>query len=224
MYYCTSKFCDAPANLAVPVFNSNCPKLVTIIDIFRCLPDYPPDGTCLAENSQALQDLTDIEQVGGPWWVLKGQSCGQEGWTGGYDGYPCQHDILLQNSNGGWINNQTFCPGSDNECEGDFIVTIPNAYLVAPGVIRMDYPEGQGPLLPQIEDWKFISYPDPNWAFVIWCGSNPALEYNGALVLSRNRNLDPIPADVEAEFRDVASRLGIDYDLMCTSDNTNCDN
>jgi len=37
-----------------------------------CLEKYEEDGICLATFDQALQDLTDIEQVKGDWWVLKG--------------------------------------------------------------------------------------------------------------------------------------------------------
>ena len=74
--------------------------------------DIPQDGVCLAEDSEALQvyksvcsdmqvfhsflheyskALDDLpRQVEGDWWVVKGQNCGQEGWPGGYDWYPCQ--------------------------------------------------------------------------------------------------------------------------------------
>ncbi len=164
-----------------------------------------------------------MEQISGEWWVVKGQNCGQEGWPGGYDGYPCQHIRYIPDGNGGWVNNCTFCEGSNSVCSSEYFVTVPAVYLPAPGVLRHDYPEGEAPLLPQIEDWKVVSYPDPDWAFLIWCGSNPALEYNGAFIISRYRNLDPIPADVEAEFMNVASRFGMDYDMMCVSDNTNCE-
>ena len=76
----------------------------------------------------------------------------------------------------------------------------------------------------QIEDWKFISHPHPDWAFVAWCGSNPALVYNGAFVITRERSLDGLASlpEVELELRAAAESLGIDFDAMCVSDNTNC--
>ena len=44
---------------------------------------YEDDGICMAEDSDALQEITDISQVQGDWWVLKGQNCGQdEIWRG----------------------------------------------------------------------------------------------------------------------------------------------
>jgi hypothetical protein len=69
-----------------------------------------------------------------------------------------------------------------------------------------------------------VSYPDPDWALVIWCGSNPALDYNGGFVISRHRSLGMLPADVEVELREAAERFGINYDTLCESDNTLCPN
>ena len=76
----------------------------------------------------------------------------------------------------------------------------------------------------QIEDWKFMSWPHPDWAFVAMCGSNPALNFNGAFVLTRERSLDGLASlpEVELELRATAESLGIDFDSMCESDNTKC--
>ncbi len=94
--------------------------------------------------------MTDISQVGGDWWVLRGQNCGQEGWPGAYDWYPCQHGRFLQLEDDSWINNTTYCAGSDSVCSTEILVTIPAAELSAPGVVRLDYPEGDAPILPQV--------------------------------------------------------------------------
>jgi hypothetical protein len=37
--------------------------------------------------------------------------------------------------------------------------------------------------------------PDPGWMLVLWCGTNPALDYNGGFVLSRGRTQDGMPAE-----------------------------
>ena len=84
------------------------------------------------------------------------------------------------------------------------------------------YPKGEAPLIPQIEDWKFVSVPDPDWAFVLWCGSNPVVDYNGGYVISRHRNLDLITPEIESEFRKVTQRFGVNYDELCVSDNNHC--
>ncbi len=77
---------------------------------------------------------------------------------------------------------------------------------------------------PQVENWRWVSYPHPDWAFVVWCGSNPATDFAGAFVYTRNRSLDALDdlPEVEAELRAAAESFGIDFDEMCVSDNTDC--
>ena len=67
-----------------------------------------------------------------------------------------------------------------------------------------------------------MAIPDPDWAFVIWCGHNPILNYNGAFVISRKRNLETLTPEIDNKLREAAEKYGIDYDAMCVSDNTNC--
>ena len=203
--------------------NPNFRKLVSCMVDHGCMPTYPEDGLCLAADDQALPEITDVEQVSGDWWVLKGQNCGQdEVWYGGADWAPCQHGRFVKADDGNWINNTTFCYGQNSVCTSDLIVTIPQISIVAPGVVRHDYPEGQAPITPQIEDWKFVAFPDPDWALVIWCGSNPVLKYNGAFVISRYRNLDRMTSEVEAKLREATSNFGLHYDEMCVSNNEHC--
>merc|ERR1711860_57761 len=188
-----------------------------------CMPDYPEDGVCLATPDQALQYITDLDQVKGEWWMLRGANCGQEGWPGGYDWYPCQHSRIIDlEDEDRWINNQTYCAGSNSPCSSEIFVTTADAYMLSPGVSRNDYPVGQAPIVPQLEDWHWISFPDPDWAFVAWCGTNPALDYNGALILSRHRNYDLLTPEVEAELRAAVASVGLDWDSMCATDNTDC--
>ena len=101
----------------------------------------------MATDDQALQTLTDLEQVSGDWWVLKGRNCGQDDtWKGGYDWYPCQHGRFEKVDDDNWINNTTFCNGQDSVCTSDIIVTVPKIYLSSPGVVRHDYPATEAPL------------------------------------------------------------------------------
>jgi len=100
------------------------------------------------------------------------------------------------------------------------IVTVPHATLPSPGLIRLDYDDE--PLLPQVEKWHIVSYPEAGYMMVFWCGTNPALDYNGGFVLSRTRTQNDMKPETEAEFRSVASSLGVDYDAMCVTDNTDC--
>ena len=69
-----------------------------------------------------------------------------------------------------------------------------------------------------------MSFPHPDYAFVAWCASTPVVNYNGAFILSRNRNLDGLAElpEVEAELRETAEKLGIEYEAMCETDNAEC--
>ena len=74
----------------------------------------------------------------------------------------------------------------------------------------------------QVEKWHIVSKPQEDFMLVMWCGTNPALDYNGAFLLSRGRTEEGIEADSLAEFQAVAAKHGVDWDSMCISDNTNC--
>ena len=54
------------------------------------------------------------------------------------------------------------------------------------------------------------------------CGTNFAINYNGAFLFSRSRTEAGLPAEAETAFREVAAQHGVDRDSMCVSDNTQC--
>lgn len=188
-----------------------------------CISSYPPDGTCLATDADAVQDIKTMEDVKGDWWVIKGINCGQEGTTnltdfpGGYDWYPCQHERFLLRGEQ-WINNITYCGGANNTCTSQIIDTVANVTISSPGVVMHNYTDA--PLLPQLEHWRIVSRPRSDYVFVVWCGQTPLLYYNGGIVLSSSaRSLKDIPPEVEADFVKTAARFGMDWNKMCASDN-----
>ena len=65
-------------------------------------------------------DVQDYGLVQGDWWTVYGQSCGQVDshgdWGGAHDWVPCSHARFLKLEGGDWINNTTFCVGSDSVC------------------------------------------------------------------------------------------------------------
>merc|ERR1712066_592239 len=108
---------------------------------------------------------------------------------------------------GDWINNTTFCVGSDSVCTGDLLVTVPKVYWSSPGVLRHDYPQSEAPVVPQIEDWKWM------WLSV---------DNNGAFVLSRTRSDGTLPPELEPVIREELSKYGMDLDEMCLTNSTEC--
>ena len=53
--------------------NDNFKKMVDCMVENGCMPSYNDDGICLAADYEALQDITDIAQLEGDWWVVKGK-------------------------------------------------------------------------------------------------------------------------------------------------------
>ena len=61
--------------------------------------ETPPDGKCLAQDTDTVKNLTNLAQVKGKWWILRGLNCGQLGWPAGFDYFPCQQDhFVFQNA------------------------------------------------------------------------------------------------------------------------------
>jgi hypothetical protein len=56
------------------VGNENFRDLLKCMVEGGCMEQYAEDGKCLATDEQALQDVTDLEQLKGDWWVLKGSA------------------------------------------------------------------------------------------------------------------------------------------------------
>ena len=70
--------------------------------------------------------------MAGDWWTVYGESCGQlDGhgdWSGSHDWVPCSHARFLQVEEEEWINNTTFCVGSDSVCQVS--IYLSQIYLV----------------------------------------------------------------------------------------------
>jgi len=185
-----------------------------------CTDGYEESGVCLAADDEALP-IEDFAVVEGDWWTVYGQSCGQGNWTGAYDWYPCSHARMIKIQEDYWINNTTYCAGSDSNCEGDVIVTVPQVYWSSPGVLRHDYPQDEAPIIPQLEDWKWM-WISGDWSFVIWCGSNPMLKYNGAFVLSRNKSDGIIPPHILEMLEPELAKYGLTLEEMCLTNSLQC--
>ena len=186
-----------------------------------CLPKSPPDGKCLADDTDAIKNLTELAQMKGKWWIIRGLNCGQQGWPAGFDYFPCQRDeFVLQGKQ--WIDLIAYCGGSNNTCKTPIIHTVANVSITKPGVMTHIYTDP--PLKPQIEEWRALSWPHPDWMLYIYCGSTPTGPYAGGSVVSRIDRPKPedIPEYVEAIFKKTALKFGFNYDTMCVSDVTKC--
>ncbi len=213
--------CDLLCELTYGYNSTKYRSLLQCMSDHGCLPKSPPDGTCLANDSDAIKNLTNMSQVKGKWWIIRGLNCGQPGWPAGFDYFPCQRDEFVL-KDGQWIDHIAYCGGTNNTCSTPMVFTEANVSLTKPGVMTHWYTDP--PLTPQIEEWRVLSWPHTDWMLYIYCGFTPTGPYAGGSVVSRSNKptADSIPKYVEEEFRATAHRFGFDYDTMCISNVTNC--
>jgi hypothetical protein len=198
----------------------------------HCLPLSPgSDGICLSPTpSEAGKVLTSMDQMAGKWYIFKGMNCGQnKQWPAGFDAFPCQRDEFVKSPGTvtGWTDHIAYCGGNVSEsqdCKTKIVNTEADVYISTPGVMTHNYTDA--PLLPQNEEWRVLSWPDQgDWMLYIYCGYTPTGAYAGGSVVSRSsaRRMSEIPPAYDAEFRKVSKQYGFDYDSMCVSDLSACE-
>jgi hypothetical protein len=190
----------------------------------NCIPkSNETDGKCLATDEETLQNVTQMEQVAGRWWILRGLNCGQPGWPAAFDFFPCQYDDFVPGKDGNMgVDHIGYCGGSNNSCSTPMLRTVANWNVTKPGVLSHVYTDP--PLKPQDEEWRILSFPHPDWMLYIYCGSTPMGAYGGGSIVSKTAtHISEIPKWVETIFRAKAKQHNFDIDTMCISDTSKCE-
>lgn len=167
-----------------------------------CLAPMPDNGECRLNNTEGLQNITKMEQIQGDWWVVRGVN-------NQIDTIPCQMNRIQKNiENDNWVANCTLNDTLSNPPRE--VRTTPEVKMDPPGTMTAIYDVGTH----QVEYWTIISFPHPQWIFMLWCGFNDIIKYAGGIVqtLAPNKSYDDIPKWVENEFRIAAAKYGLDYD------------
>jgi len=229
----TSESCNLLCELNYGYNSSKYRQLMQCMSDHGCLPlTNKSDGKCLAQDTQTIQNLTSLEQIGqvgnasGKWWIVRGQNCGQNGdWPAGFDYFPCQRDEFVPSPGdphfkAGGIDHIAYCGGTDNKCSTPMLYTVANVSMTSPGVMTHWYTDP--PLTPQTEEWRVLSFPHPDWMLYIYCGATPTGAYAGGSVVARHpiKTAGAIPKWVEDIFRAKAKEFDFDYDEMCISDDS----
>ncbi|XP_019849923.1 PREDICTED: uncharacterized protein LOC109580811 [Amphimedon queenslandica] len=217
--------CNLLCELTYGYNSSKYRHLLQCMSDHGCLPVSPPDGICVANDSSTIKNLTSLSQIKGKWWILRGLNCGQRGWPAAFDYFPCQRDefVPLGTHNDVWVDHIAYCGGRNNTCSTPILYTVANVSITKPGVMNHVYTDP--PLTPQIEEWRVLSWPHPDWMLYIYCGATPTGPYAGGSVVTRadsGKDVGVIPVYVEIEFRSVAKQFGFNYDEMCVSNVTSC--
>jgi len=217
----TSEACNLLCELNYGYNSTEYRQLMQCMSDNGCLPvTGKSDGICLAQDNQTITNLTDIGQIPGKWWIVRGQNCGQNSdWPAGFDYFPCQRDEFVL-ENGVWVDHIAYCGGSNNQCSTPMLYTVANVSITSPGVMTHWYTDP--PLKPQTEEWRVLSWPHPDWMLYIYCGSTPTGPYAGGSVVTNitKATAGLIPNWVEDIFRAKAQEFNFDYDEMCISDDS----
>ena len=130
----TNEACNLLCELTYGYNSSKYRNVLQCMSDHECLPAAPSDGVCLANNTDTIKNLTDMAQVKGKWWIIRGLNCGQPSWPAGFDYFPCQRDEFVM-ENGTWIDHIAYCGGKNNTCETPMCHTVANVSLTSPGVM-----------------------------------------------------------------------------------------
>jgi len=197
-------------------------KSATFTDMLRCWGTHhcqesrpQPGGACRAKaREEGSQDITSLEQISGEWWVSVGWNCGPST----LDFASCMH----WNVQGEQGKNRVVValPQGDSVAIRGIKQQITLPYN---GVVRATYggeePHPGGPV--QEEEYHIIDH-DPSHLLILWCHGMPEVRMNGAIVLSRTKEL--VPKDILARFQRQVGEHGMDPEDLCVFHNQGCTN
>ena len=177
----------------------------------QCISFPPIKNTCRAPNVHPLKQLS-IKDLMGSWWVVKG-------YHQVYDCYPCQRLYLTPFNASSWnytTTYETYLINSSLE-----LVSLHAVIPSSPAGTNISFAYHDLGLI-HYETWWLIDEPDDgSYLPMYYCGRTLQWNYEGALVLTRNRSLsDEAYADIASSYQKA---VGLDLSQFCnTSTSTNC--
>ena len=70
--------CQFDCEMTLGRDNDQFVSLLQCMSANDCFPEVPEDGVCLAGEEDTVQEIQELEQVAGDWWVVRGVNCGQD--------------------------------------------------------------------------------------------------------------------------------------------------
>ena len=184
-------------------------KFIGCLSDHQCIRFPPIKSTCRAKNVHPIKQLS-IEDMEGSWWVVKG-------YHPVYDCYPCQH-LHLSPFNASFWNYtpvyQAHLSNSSLELVTMMIPTTTEGKYISFVIHYMGFVHYE-------TTWLIDEAEDGSYLLTYYCGHALQWNYEGALVLARNRTLD------EGAYANIASSyqkaVGIDLSQFCNpSTSTSC--
>ncbi len=185
----------------------------TFKDYMGCLTDnkcisFPPiPSTCKAPNVKPVKQLS-TKDFGGKWWV-------QRGYHKVYDCYPCQTIEIKQINETAWL----YTPQYETYLVNNSLYLVTNQHFVMPNTepgesisftyhdVGLDHSEVW---------WPLDKADDGSWIQMYYCGNTVQWNYEGSLVMSRSRTLDPsVYKQIGASYKQA---VGLDINDFCFTD------
>lgn len=185
------------------------------VDLIRCWGEHYCQesrpkfgGSCRATHArEGVQQINDLGKMEGVWWAVMS-------W-----GWACGDTSKCRMSN---ISEASLLQCFDAKKNGSWITVKEQSQLtlVGPGIIRSTKIDTKPDPFETLEN-HIVDY-DDSYQLHIWCGGNQDVTFNGALVVSRNRNISSINNATLDRFKANVTARGYDPADNCTFDNTDC--
>ncbi len=185
----------------------------TYQDYMGCLTDnkcmsFPViPRTCKAPNVKPVKQLS-TKDFGGKWWV-------QRGYHKVYDCYPCQTTEFKQINETAWM----YTPQYETYLVNNSLHLVTNQHFVMPNTapgenisfayhdVGLDHSETW---------WPLDKAADGSWIIMYYCGNTAQWNYEGSLVMSKSRILDPSAyKQIGASYKQA---VGLDINDFCFTD------
>ncbi|GAB5036267.1 violaxanthin de-epoxidase [Nannochloropsis oceanica] len=192
------------ADCVVTYENDALDNVNACFDSHDCITLTPIPLTC-RDTSMAAPALSNITLMEGKWWATYGKNAV-------YDCYPCQRLTFSPIDQTVWLYDSKYLtPTLDGGVRAyELQAAFPWPADGMASAIAFNYTY-QG--MSHGEEWRFL-HVDPSVVILYYCGRGNTWNYEGGLVLSRERNSPPEHA---AMAREVFGNIGIDFDSeFCT--------
>ncbi len=174
----------------------------------KCIAFPPIPRTCKAPNIKPIKKLA-TKDFNGDWWVHRG-------YHKVYDCWPCQKLSFRKINTTAWL----YSPEYETYLVNNSLLLVTDQHFVIPsskpgGNISFIY-HSVG--LNHYETWWPINIAENgSWIQMYYCGNTGQWNYEGAMVLARNRTrLDTTQYDkISASYK---TAVGLDLDDFCITD------
>ena len=186
-------------------------KFVGCFSDYQCIGFPPIKNTCRAPNVHPIKQLS-IKDMQGSWWVVKG-------YHPVYDCYPCQRLYLTPYNASFWNYTPVYQVYLTNDSLE--LVTQHMTIPTSPAGKNISFVYHDVGLVHYETWWLIDKAEDGSYLQMYYCGHTLQWNYEGALVLARNRTLD------DGAYASIASSyqkaVGLDFSQFCnTSTSTSC--